>query len=223
MIAVIIGTTGLVGSLIMDKLLAADNWQKIIVFVRRPLERNHAKLEVRILEDFEQIASQQIPPQAHFFCCLGTTIKKAGSKEAFEKVDRHYVNLFGQLAKLSQAATFQHISALGANPNSLFHYPKIKGLVEKDLITLELVRLSIFRPSFLAGKRTESRPGEEFVISLLENFKSVIGKKLYKKYLTDAQELATCMIAVAERRLSNQVSEPWILESGSLGGENLFN
>jgi uncharacterized protein YbjT (DUF2867 family) len=223
MIAVVVGASGLVGGLLLDELLAREEWTEIHLIQRRPLPREHAKLHTHLLPDFSQIPGVDLPERAHYFCCLGTTRKKAGSDEAFIKVDHDYTLAFALLAKKFHAETFQLISAVNADANSYFLYPKTKGQVELEIKALGLNRLTIFRPSFLEGERMDSRPGEEFMINLFGTLKKIIGEKSTKRFLTNARELAGHLQNLAQKRLLIDNNECWILGPESLSGENFLN
>jgi len=94
------------------------------------------------------------------YCCLGTTIKKAGSQDAFRRVDHDYVVALAQAAKQAGARRFLLVSALGANPRSHIFYNRVKGEVERDVSAVAFAAVHIFRPSLLLGERAESRPLE---------------------------------------------------------------
>lgn len=116
------------------------------------------------------------------FCCLGTTIKTAGSQEAFLKVDYTYVIESARIAKSQGATAFSVVSAMGANSKSGIFYNRVKGDMEEALQKIGFSSLLIFRPSLLIGERKEVRPGEVIgaAISNLFSFLFVSGLKKYK-------------------------------------------
>lgn len=162
--AIIAGATGLIGSALLAQILSGDHYARVIALTRRALDTKHSILE-EVQLDFEGLA--QLPDAAHLFknadvyICLGTTMKTAGSKAAFEKVDYQYPLELGRLAKKHGARSVLLISAMGADPASFIYYNKIKGRTEHDLSVLELESLHILRPALLTGKRNEQRMGEE--------------------------------------------------------------
>ncbi|MDW7673640.1 MAG: NAD-dependent epimerase/dehydratase family protein [Bacillota bacterium] len=157
----LVGTTGLIGMEMLQYLLAAKEYSKIISITRQSSGIKHEKLEERIIDfdmlsrhDFSQFRINDV------FCCLGTTIKKAKSKEAFIKVDLEYPLTIAKLAKEVNAEKFILVSSMGANARSKLFYSKVKGQLEEQLQQLNFHSLIIFRPSLLLGKRAEFRPGE---------------------------------------------------------------
>lgn len=170
MIAVIIGTSGLVGSNLIQELLQDPAFSHVISIGRRPLPFSHAKLSQIFIQDLSEIPSlaEQLKGDV-YFCCLGTTIKKAGSQDQFRLVDHTAVIRFAEVAKSNHARSFVVISSKGANPHSFFFYSKIKGEMEQDLRNLHLSRLVIMRPGVLLGEREEFRLSERIAISVLSH------------------------------------------------------
>ena len=197
--ALVIGGTGLVGFELLKLLKIDAFYSKVIVVSRRPVELDDAKMQ-SIVTDFnylEDVAEQM--KADHYFCCLGTTMKKAGSKENFMRVDYEYPLTLAKIASHHQAINFQLVSALGANRSSSFFYNKVKGQVEDDIRALNLNSLNIFRPSLLLGDRNESRKGEEFA-KIVTGFMSPIMIGHFKKYKpVVATNVAVKMIRVAKR------------------------
>jgi uncharacterized protein YbjT (DUF2867 family) len=158
--ALIAGASGLVGRYLLDLLTGAPEYDRVVAVARRPLEVEHAKL-VEIVSSFD--ALDQLPRPLHgddAFCCLGTTIRKAGSREAFRAVDHAAVLAFAWAAKRGGAKRFFLVSSMGADPESRFFYPRIKGETEQALQVMGFETLAIFRPSLLLGPRSEYRFGE---------------------------------------------------------------
>jgi uncharacterized protein YbjT (DUF2867 family) len=154
------GATGLVGRETLRALLAEPGFVRIVVWTRRPSGQSDPRLDERIV-DFEQLEAAF----AHSLtdaavCCLGTTIKTAGSKERFRRVDYEYVLAFARAAKRAGAKHFVVVTALGANPRSALFYNRVKGELEQALAALPFASLSIVRPSLLLGERGELRVGE---------------------------------------------------------------
>ena len=157
--AIIIGATGMVGKQVLEHLLASSVYQKVIAVTRKPITA-HEKLK-NLVVDFDKLTSALKDVKAdEAFCCLGTTIKQAGTKTAFHKVDYTYSFEFAYVLKQNGCQHFLLVSALGAFPKSLVFYSRVKGLLEKDITALNFSRLSIIRPSLLLGEREENRLGE---------------------------------------------------------------
>lgn len=158
--ALIAGASGLVGRQLLTILLDSGYYQKIYVLTRRSLGLQHPKATELII-DFDELNKMQFPEVEDVFCCLGTTMKKAGSKEAFRKVDYTYPMELAKVAAVSGASQYLLVSALGARKNSFFFYNRIKGEVEEDISKIsQFKKVVIFRPSLLLGEREEERAGE---------------------------------------------------------------
>lgn len=158
--ALLLGATGLVGREILRLLLDDTRVERVTVIARRPTGNTSPKLDERILD----LSEMQQHPDAFaaeaIFCALGTTIKKAGSQEAFRVVDYDYPLMAGRLGKQQGARHYLLVSALGANAHSRVFYNRVKGEVERDLLALNYPRTTIARPSLLLGDREEFRLGE---------------------------------------------------------------
>jgi uncharacterized protein YbjT (DUF2867 family) len=172
--AVVTGATGLVGRELMKELLSRDYYSKIIIVGRRSIEIKDNRIE-EIIIDFDQISSiaDKLNAEDHY-CCLGTTMKKAGSKEQFKKIDLEYPLELAKLAKQgSRFRTFIVVTAVGADAGSPVFYNRIKGELEDELKALGLKSLHIFQPSLLLGGREEFRFFEEmakFLTAVLSFF-----------------------------------------------------
>jgi uncharacterized protein YbjT (DUF2867 family) len=158
--AVIFGSSGLIGTQLLELLLADDHYAEVKSFVRHASGLKHPKLR-ELQVDFSTHAdfSAQVAGDA-VFCCLGTTIKTAGSKEAFRKIDFDLVKWVAERAKANGAEGFYVISSLGADASSMNFYYKTKGEMEQAVMAAHLPRTVIFRPSMLLGNRKEFRPAE---------------------------------------------------------------
>ena len=154
------GASGLIGSEVLSLSLESDLYNKIVIVVRSPLTIKHNKLVEKII-DFDMPKWEEIFPVDHVYCCLGTTIKQAGSKTNFIKVDHDYPLAFAAAAKKWESSVFSVITAAGVSPESKIFYNNVKGQLEKKLKSLELFSTLIFRPSLLLGERKEFRLGEK--------------------------------------------------------------
>ncbi|MEP1035127.1 NAD-dependent epimerase/dehydratase family protein [Ekhidna sp.] len=199
--AVVIGATGLVGRQLIRLMIKDDRYETITIITRRPHEIKDPKLVELIVEDFDKLQEYQSSMNAHdFYCTLGTTRKKAGSKEAFLKVDVEYPIEFAKIAK--SQLKFQQLSvvtAVGANSSSPLFYNMAKGELEDKLQGLNLKALKIFQPSLLLGKRKESRFIEEVakIFSAIASFFTIASKKRVGA-IRDV-EVAKAMIEVAKK------------------------
>jgi len=175
--AVVAGPTGLVGSRLLDILLREPQYRRVVALSRRALEPE-PRLEVvdadydRLDHVLAKVTSADGPIDV--FCCLGTTIGRAGSKEAFRRVDRDYVLALGRWAFGARAHRMIVISAAGADPASSVFYSRVKGETERDLAALRLRSLVIVRPSLLSGQRDEFRLGERLALIATRPFRRLI-------------------------------------------------
>ena len=159
--ALLAGATGLVGHQCLHLLLADNRYEKVISIGRRPLPIEHPKLTQKIV-DFDLLDSFNADLKADdVFCCLGTTIKKAGNQANFFKVDFTYVTKLAAVTSANGASQFLVVSAMGADANSGIFYNKVKGQMQDALQQIPFKCIHIFQPSLLLGDRKESRPGEK--------------------------------------------------------------
>jgi uncharacterized protein YbjT (DUF2867 family) len=159
--ALIAGATGLVGGELLELLVADPAIARVHSLVRRPSGRQHAKLSEHVVDFGDLVTTAALgPPVAEAYCCLGTTMRAAGSRAAFRRVDHEYVTAFARLALGLGTASLTVISSLGADPGSRSFYLRTKGEVEHELTSLGLPSLAILRPSLLLGERRELRAGE---------------------------------------------------------------
>jgi uncharacterized protein YbjT (DUF2867 family) len=156
----IAGASGLTGQNLLSMLLDDPKVISVNALVRSDLPIAHTKLHT-IISSFDQLDRLVLPHADVAFCCLGTTIKKAGSQDAFFKVDHDYIINFSKACHRSGINTFIVISSLGADSNSKIFYNQVKGQTETDLIKVNFKQLYILRPSLLLGDRLESRPLEK--------------------------------------------------------------
>src|SRR5262245_5736661 len=133
---VLVGATGLVGDRCLGRLLEHPAYSQVTVWSRRPLSRTHEKLAVELV-DFESLPS--LPRDCvEVFCCLGTTIRIAGTQEAFRRVDHDYPVALAERARATGVRTFLLVSSLGADARSTNFYLRVKGETERDIAALGL-------------------------------------------------------------------------------------
>ena len=190
------GGTGLTGSFLIRQLLADPAIAKVISISRRSLEILDPKLAEILISDLGELSSVESRLRGDlYFCCLGTTIKAAGSKENFEAVDRVAIIAFAKIAKAQNAKSFTLVSAMGANANSTIFYSRVKGQTENEVRTLGLRSLIIFRPTLLIGPRREFRFAERIMIKILFPLSSILPARIQKSLVTRAESLAAQMLA----------------------------
>jgi uncharacterized protein YbjT (DUF2867 family) len=196
--AVIAGSTGLVGSELLKLLLNDPKYHQVFSVVRQKTNLAHVKLvELKINFDDLPYCLQEIKQVDDVYCCLGTTIKKAGSKEEFRKVDYHYPIELAKWAREIKAHHFLIISAMGADAGSRIFYNKIKGDVERDIPLFEIPAITIVKPSLLLGERNENRMGEK-VATVFSKALSFMWKGTLKNYKPiEAEKVAAAMQSAA--------------------------
>lgn len=199
MIAVVVGGTGLTGKFLIQELLRDDAVTKVVAVARKDLGVQDAKLQVVRIQDLGELSrcAAELKGDA-YFCCLGTTIKVAGSQAAFTKVDHTAVIEFAKIAKGSGAKALTVVSAMGANAKSMIFYNRVKGQMEADVAAIGLPSVTIFRPALLAGPRTEHRPGEGVATAVLVPLSRVLGAKIGKHIVTEASTVAKRMVDAAK-------------------------
>ena len=201
-IALVVGGTGLVGGHLVDFLVKSHAYEEIIVLVR-PGSSYHKEGTKRIEVDFDHLMDfDQFLKAEAVFCCLGTTIKKAGSKENFRRVDFDYPLAIAQKTKQLGAQQFNIITAGGANSKSLFFYSRVKGDIEKAIAELNFHNLNIFRPSLLLGKREEKRITEDIGAAVARIINPTLLGKMRKYRAIQAQIVANAMVEVSLKNLS---------------------
>ena len=191
--AVIIGSTGLVGSQLLQQLLVSPRYSKVVSLSRRHLDLSHPKLTSHVI-DFENLTHYvELFKGDVFFSCLGTTLKQAGSLTAQRKVDFDYQFICAQMAANNGVPHYCLVSSSGANAHSMSRYLKIKGELEQQVKQLGFSRLSILQPSLLVGERSELRMAEKLgkvVLLLLTRFgalkryRPITGEQVAMKMLT---------------------------------------
>src|SRR6267143_5589338 len=155
--ALLAGATGLVGSHVLELLLADAHWSRVVTVGRRTTSRQHDKLEQRVLDLGELETVSDLPHIDDVFCCLGTTIKQAGSQPAFRRVDHAFVVGVAHAGLHAGAKQFLLVSAIGADPASRVFYSRVKGETESAIRRVGFHSVQIFRPSLLLGERPEFR------------------------------------------------------------------
>lgn len=206
--AVLFGATGLVGHFLLDALLADERYSAVNVFLRRPSGKTHPKLNEFIVDFSKPDSFRENVRGDELFCCLGTTIRAAGSQEAFRKVDFQFVKDAAEAAKANGIKSFLVVSSLGADAGSLNFYYRTKGEMENAVRAMDFPKCVICRPSMLLGPRNEFRLGE-FAGKIIMTAFSFITPAKYKA--VKASVVANAMIKAA-----NDPSVNGILESNLL-------
>lgn len=188
------GASGLVGNEILIQLLNRPQTEKVLVLARNPLGFGHPKMQV-VLIAFEQLDDLEVAEKIDLgFCALGTTLRKAGSKERQQEIDRDFVISFGKFCKRSGCEKIGVVSSIGANEKSSNFYLRTKGEMESGISALQIPLTVFIRPSFLIGPRKESRPGDKLIQALSFIISPVLVGKLKKYRGTHASLVAQKLI-----------------------------
>jgi uncharacterized protein YbjT (DUF2867 family) len=194
----IAGATGLVGGHFVDLALADAGVDSVTVLVRRPLGKTAPKLTEMVV-DFDRLECRHAAADT-VFCALGTTMKKAGSKEAFRKVDHDYPLALARVALEAGARRFVIVTAVGASARSAVFYNRVKGEVEAALAPMPFpAGVHVLRPSMLLGERGESRPGEAVGAAALRATRFLFAGPFARYRAIEAEAVARAMLAAARR------------------------
>jgi uncharacterized protein YbjT (DUF2867 family) len=193
--AIVIGSTGLVGGHLLELLHKNPNITEVVALVRKQTNFPYQKVTCKVL-DFDNINPDLLSGDI-LFCALGTTIKKAGSKETQYRVDFTYNAEAARIAKSQGVKTVAHVSSIGANSKSSNFYLRTKGELEQLLTQLGFEKTIIARPSIILGERNEFRLGEKIGIVIATLFAPLMVGKLKKYRGVHAQKIARCLIIEA--------------------------
>jgi len=202
--AVVAGATGLIGGHLVELLLADSGYDRVTTLVRKQTPAKHPKLLQRVV-DFDRLTEiPDFPVAEDAFCCLGTTIKEAGSQDAFYRVDFTYVLELARATSHQKAKQFLLVTALGADPKSRIFYNRVKGEIEQAVSQVPFAAIHVFQPSLLLGDRAESRPGERAAMaaSRVLGFAFVGPLRRYRPIA--ARDVARAMVRVAKQGASGR-------------------
>jgi uncharacterized protein YbjT (DUF2867 family) len=192
--ALLAGSTGLIGNQLLHLLLEDPGYDKVIALSRKPLALTHQKLQNVVLEG-DQLKQHSNLMAHDVFCCLGTTIRQAKTKEAFRKIDYDYPLELAKTVHANGAKQFLLVSALGSDKNSRIFYNRVKGEVESAIAAVGFNSFHIFKPSLLVGPRKEQRSGEDAA----KVFYKIFGFLIPKKYKgIESIKVARAMLAKAK-------------------------
>ncbi len=211
-VAYVFGGTGLIGHALLNELVNNDSIDKIISVGRKKIDISDPKFENYVVDDIrKQISEIALPAGDIVFCCIGTTLRKAGSKESFRKVDFDIPVQIARFASQKNIPVMLVVSSLGADPRSSNFYLRTKGEMEESVQSIFKGRLKFIRPSLLLGNRQEKRWGESIGIQFMNLFGWLFAGPLKKYRGIPAIQVAKSMV-----RLSEDTSEKRIYESHEL-------
>jgi uncharacterized protein YbjT (DUF2867 family) len=209
-IAIVIGATGLVGKQLIQMMLKQGHYQCIYQIVRQSKSvdsTDNTVLKTIVVPDFLQLEAAIATLDlngADAFSTLGTTLKQAGSRQAFKQVDYQYNVNFAQIVQQRGARHFLLLSALGANPDAVVFYNQVKGQTERAISALKFEQFSVFQPSLLLGQHQDSRMMEGMAQQLFLWTKPMIPKTWNYRPI-EAERVAASMLAVARRPLAEKM------------------
>lgn len=196
--AILLGASGLIGSSLLDILLNSEEYSSVVIFVRKEIFRNHPKLTQNIIDFDKPDSYARLVKGDDLFCCLGTTIKQAKTREAFRKVDYDYPVKFAATAKENGVKQYLLVTSIGANAGSSVFYLKTKGECEDSVRQINIPSTSVFRPSSLLGERKVVRPMEKVGEVVMKLFSFCLIGKLKKYRPIQASRVAQAMYTVAQ-------------------------
>jgi uncharacterized protein YbjT (DUF2867 family) len=198
--ALVLGASGLVGKALVNQLCQDDRYSQVTCLVRSPLSKAQFhdplnKIQPMVI-DFDELQDYQgYFSVEHVFCCLGTTIKQAGSQSNFRRVDFQLIHVAAQLTRAQRAKSFVWISSVGANAKSKNFYLKVKGELENAILSMpQLDNAAAVRPSFLLGHRTQKRTAESWGIRIVKFLSPIMLGRLAKYKPVAADQVAYQMI-----------------------------
>jgi len=202
--AIILGATGLTGSILLEKLINDDRYERIKLFSRKKIEGLPKKVhqfigDILELENFKEdfIANE-------VFCCIGTTAKKTPNKETYKRIDFGIPVTAAKLSKLNNIPTFIVVSAMGANAKSSVFYNKTKGEMEQAVLQQNILNTYILRPSIIGGDRKESRPLEKIGLVIFKIIQPLFIGKLKQYKIIEAVDIAQAMLNLANSKTSKE-------------------
>lgn len=193
--AILIGATGLTGSILLQKLLQHPDFELIKVLTRRSTGITSPKLEEHIVDLLKLESYQHLFKGTVVYCCIGTTKAKTPDKDLYFKIDYGIPVAAAKLAKEQGIPTYVVISSFGSNPDSKIFYSRTKGKMEKAVEAEQIPNTYILRPSLIVGDRKETRIGERIGELFFRIFNFLIPKRY--RYIK-AETIAEAMVKLEE-------------------------
>lgn len=198
--AILVGSSGFVGSFLLNELLNNPDYEQVTVVVRKDLNINHPKLKT-LIGDYNSVSGLKGNLVAdEIFITLGTTKKNTPDPGEYYHVDHDYPVLAAKLARENGAKSVFLLTAVGANANSSIFYVKTKGEAERDILALKFDHTHIFRPSMLMGNRKENRPMEKVFIRIWSILNPVFIGRFNRNKGIKGQDVARAMNNAAKNQ-----------------------
>jgi uncharacterized protein YbjT (DUF2867 family) len=202
--AIILGATGLVGGIVLQKLIEDEAYTAIKLFSRNKIEGLPIKVKqflgnILQLENFEKDFEAD-----EVFCCIGTTAKKTSDKTVYKAIDYGIPVTAAKLSKRNNIPTFMVVSAMGANARSNIFYNKTKGEMERDVLLQKIINTYVLQPSIIGGNRKETRIGEKIGLFIFKIIQPLFIGKLQNYKIIEAEEIAQAMVNLANSKNSKE-------------------
>lgn len=196
--ALLVGNTGLTGKYCEEYLWDHSAYTKLVTFARKPV-KVRGKEHIHHVIDFTELSKyRKLFFGDDLFLCLGTTMDKAGSKEAFYQVDYTMNYEIAEISSANKVRQLMLVSAVGADPDSMFFYNRVKGELEEAVKELNFWATHIFQPSLIMGDRNEKRPLESVAQSIMGGAGKIFGSLLHKYQPVEARKLAKALVVKAQ-------------------------
>ena len=206
--AIIFGSTGLIGGLLLRQLVENEEYKKIKIFIRSPIAIRNSKVEI-IQTDFNKVENvrNQIIGDECFFC-IGTTRKKTPNKQDYINIEYTLPIKIGEICKENNIEIFTYISSIGAGANKSNLYLRNKGMAEEKLEKLNFKKFVVIRPSFLLGNRNEKRWGEKIGIFAMNCVSPFLVGKLKKYRSINSEIVVKSIIKIINSNIPGGIFEP---------------
>jgi len=195
--AIILGASGLAGSILLNKLLDDKRYTTIKLFLRKRIEGLPSKVNQYIGNLFDLKSFKEDFKGDEVYCCIGTTAKKTPNKTIYKSIDYGIPVAAAKLSKENGIHSFLVVSALGANASSRIFYNKTKGEMERDVLLEKIEKTYILQPSIIGGERKEQRIGEKIGLVVFKLLQPLFVGKLKKYRITEAEHIAQALINLA--------------------------
>ncbi|MBI9040980.1 nucleoside-diphosphate sugar epimerase [Lutibacter sp.] len=202
--AIILGATGLTGSILLEKLINDDRYESIKLFSRTKIDGLPKKVQQFIGNILELESFKDNFKASEVFCCIGTTANKTPNKETYKRIDFGIPVTAAKLSKLNSIPTFIVVSAMGANAKSSVFYNKTKGEMELGVLQKNITNTYILRPSIIGGERKESRLLEKIGLVIFKVIQPLFIGKLKQYKIIEAKEIAQAMLNLANSKTSKE-------------------
>jgi uncharacterized protein YbjT (DUF2867 family) len=201
---IILGATGLTGSILLEKLIKDQRYETIKLISRKKIEGLPSKVQQFIGNMLELETFKEVFTGDEVFCCIGTTAKKTPNKETYKKIDFGIPVTAAKLSKENNISTFIVISAMGANAKSNIFYNRTKGEMEQEVLQQNIPNTYILQPSIIGGNRNENRIGEKIGLAVFKLIQPLFIGNLKKYRIINAETIAQAMLNLANSKVSKE-------------------